>query len=187
MKRTKKPLSGVTTLQQVLVVTAIVMILMSVGLIWHYWPLAYFVTTGRPFQFASSGPVVAQETGPEQVQPQFQTTESVSQPTISPGSTQTIALTATADRSTSAQIQIWITGPQHKQVWQDPTNNELTGGPDTGKLTQFPAGQTVSTTFNYQLPTNLPAGTYSVSYVLNSADEHTDYAVKNNILEFQVQ
>jgi hypothetical protein len=111
--------------------------------------------------------------------PQFATTESISQTQLAPGSNFSLIITATSDQTTPVFIRAYINNaaPPNKQIWRSPED----------KITEFPTGQAVTTTYPVHLPDTLKPGTYQVSYLLTSKDEQTDYLQKPNFAEFTVK
>jgi hypothetical protein len=149
------------------------LLLATVLIFRHFAGPGYFALSGRPWHWPEKHQAAA---APASL-PQFQTTQAIASETLTPGGMQTITISATASSSTPAKLQVWITSPKNKQIWRSPE----------GEPVSFPAGRPVSNAFSATLPATAPRGTYRVAFLLTSADELTDYAVKPDFAEFTVQ
>ena len=160
-------------LPSVLFALSFVMIAVAGVLFSHYGPTGYFALTGRPFQWPGVAPAAARA---EQL-PVFATTQTISAASLAPGESLTINISATSNKTTSAEVKAWITSPKHKQVWRSLDD----------KLSSFTAGQAAPQTFAFVLPATLAPGKYHVSFTISSADEYSDFLVKEDFAEFSVK
>lgn len=162
------------TASRALFMVSALLVVASAVIMWRFWNPAYFAIMKQPFHWGRPATPPAAD---DLQLPGFATSQSIAKSQLAPGDTQTIAISATAKRDTSSQVDAWIMSPKHKQVWRSPNNT----------ITRFPAGQTVFKTYTYTVPTTVPKGQYLVSLILDSPDGHTNYAVQENFAEFTVQ
>jgi len=145
----------------------------SLVLFYRFGASGYFAIAGHPWHMFAP----ARSAASLPSSPLIEASESLAQSSLQPGQAQVFTIAARSNVTTKAEIKTWVTRPPNKEVWRSPDD----------QLTTFVAGKTVNSTYTYQVPANLPAGAYQVSFLITSANEQTDYVVKENNLEFNVQ
>lgn len=159
---------------RVLIAASTVFLIATAYVVVTYGESAYFVAFHKPLHFSLSSttkPYVAPEV------PTFQVKPSIAAASLTPGRTQTISVTITPSSTVSAYVEVWIEGPLHTQVFRSNTD---------GSPTSFVKGSPQTLTYHYTLPHNLPKGTYTVSAILTSPNNQTDYYVNTNFASFTV-
>lgn len=160
---------------KLLITASLVLLLATTYIVYAYGQSAYFVAFHKPFNanlFQSSTPHYTPQT-----LPMFQVSPSIASHALMPGGTQKITVSATSDQSVSGYVEAWIESPANKQIFQSPTN---------GSPTKFVKGTSQTFTYSYTIPRSLPKGTCTVSVIITSVDNFTDYYVNNNFATFTV-
>jgi len=152
---------------------AVVFFAATVFVSYNYRHVLYFGYFHKPLGYASAQ---ANTYKPANL-PKFDVSTLVSSNRLSVGDILTIKITARADRDISATPKVWIAAPNKKQVFKSPEDG----------LVQFKAGQSKSFEYSYKVPANLAKGTYSVSCIINSENEFTDYYVNTKFAKIQIQ
>lgn len=135
---------------------------------------AYFALFHKPLSFTSSAKFSSYKPA---VLPTFIVHPTISSRSLSIGDTQTLYLSASADKTVGAFVQVWIKGPHGNEVFRSPSTQPFT----------FSAGKTYAFNFQYTIPSTLPAGKYFASVIMESTDTNTDYYVNENFASFGVQ
>ncbi len=164
---------SLSNIQRVLILASIALLVVAGLSLRRTIGPAYFAATGKPLHLAFWETVHA---APAPVLPKFSVNASVSQATLSAGSTQAISFSATSNKSISAYLEVWISTSKNKQVWKSNTDDTV----------QFIANQKLSKAFSYTLPGTLAKGQYTLGVIINSADTNTDYFVNENFARFEV-
>lgn len=159
---------------KVLFAASILLLIATAFVVTTYGQTVYFVAFHKPLHITLSS-YSAQFVTPST--PSFKVHPSIATSLLNPGMTQTIMITAEPDSSLSAYIEVWVEGPMHTQVFR----NSIDGTPTT-----FVKGQPQSFAYQYRLPLNLPKGIYTVSAILTSVNNQTDYYVRTNFATFTV-
>ena len=140
--------------------------------IYRYGATVYYLAFHRPFSFnqraVSYTPVSL---------PSVTLRPSISSSSLYSGETQVIAATVQVSSDTTGFLEVWVTSPDHKQVYQSP----LPSQPQA-----FQAGKTYSAVFQYHLPSSAAKGKYFVSANVVSASKQVDYILHRNFAAFAV-
>ena len=139
-------------------------------------PRVYYLTFHRPFQltvFATDQPHYASSL------PGFQVRATIGQTAAKTGDTQNIGVTVLPHQTTKGFLEVWITSPAHREVFKSilaKNSPEL-----------FTAGQKKTYTYNFKLTASLPRGVYTVSELITSVDQKTDYQLNENFASFTLE
>lgn len=159
---------------KVLFAASALLLIATAYVVGTYGQSAYFVAFHRPLHFGSSN-VPTSYVAPSV--PVFHVTPTIAAASLATGNTQTITVATTPESTVSAYVEVWVEGPQHKQVFRSNTD---------GSPTAFVKGTPQTFSYRYTLPYNLPKGTYTVSAILTSSNNQTDYYVNTNFASFTV-
>lgn len=148
----------------------------TVYLLAAYGQQVYFVVFHRPFHV----PAIAARTTVYQAPalPVFSVGSSIAKATVQRGGSQRVTVTAESDKTTTGFLEVWITAPNHKQVYRSPLDEKAPH--------QFTAGKSEIFTFDYAPALSAPQGTYMVSESITSATMQTDYYVHEEFGSFAV-
>lgn len=139
--------------------------------------LVYFLTFHTPFhiQLATSPPTYKQP-----ALPTFDVRAEIGQTKLSAAGTVAVHVIATPKQTTSAYLEIWIRGPNNREMYKYPADV------DTAQPVQFVCGQSQVFDEAYTLPANAPAGNYTVSASIVSVNQQVDYYNAHNFASFLV-
>jgi len=157
---------------RLLLIASLVLLTATGYIVGAYGQSAYFVAFHKPFHL-SLAHTTKKYTPP--VLPKFRVQPAISSRSLARGDTQRITVTLSSDKAAVGYLEVWIESPAHRQVFRTPSDSTPI---------QFPAGKTQTFLYTYMLPKNLPSGTYSVSAIVTSANQQTDYYVNNNFATF---
>lgn len=163
-------LSGVLLLGSVLCVAA------TVYLAAAYGQQVYFIVFHRPFHAPS---LMARNVAYQApVLPVFSVKSSLAAITVRSGGSQQVTVTAATNMTTTGFLEVWVTAPNHRQVYRSPV--------DTAAPHRFVAGKPETFTFDYFPAAGAAHGTYQVSDIITSATQQTDYYVNEEFGSFAV-
>ncbi len=158
---------------KILLLCSALFLIMTCYLFISYGQDAYFAIFHHPFNANIFG---SHKTYAAPKLPVFKVQPSISSNSVSIGDTQNIHLAVTSDKNVTGYLEVWIWSPRHKEVFK--SNIDHTDS--------FKAGQTAMYNFGYQLPDGSMPGVYSVSTIITSVDQKTDYYVNENFASFKI-
>lgn len=153
-----------------LVFASVILLAATAYIFAAYGGLAYWAVFHRPLGIH----LISQKEPLTQELPSFQASASVASTTRAVGEAQTITVSLTASQATQGYVEVWIEGPNNKQVFRSPT----------GQLVTFVKDSTQTFTYTYALAASLSKGDYKVSAIVTSPNEQTDYYVNINFARF---
>ena len=158
---------------KLLVASSLALLIATTYVVVSYGSAVYFVAFHKPLHIGFSA---ADHYVPPAL-PRFHVNQTIASRTLSPGESQKVTITATADQSLQGYIEVWVKGPTNKQVFMSDTK---------GNPVQFIKGHMQTYTYSYAIPKDLPGGTYTASVIITSVDTFTDYYVNPNFATFTV-
>lgn len=149
----------------------------TVWLVVNSGGLVYFLAFHTPLhlQLAAAAPAYHQP-----ALPAFEVHASISQAKLSPGDNLTIHVAVTPKQTVSGHLEIWVRGPNNREVYKYPADV------DKASPVQFISSQQQTYDEIYTLlQTELP-GTYTVSAGIVSENQQVDYYNAHNFASFEV-
>lgn len=160
-----------TVLSRILYGAAVLLLLATILLFLREGSQVYYVTFHRPFSISLGQ---ARQAAVTTKLPSFQVDTTLSTTQLHAGDTLHMTTTISTTSDTTGFFEIWLYGPNHKEVFKSPASED-----DMNPLhpQHFQAGKPQTLTFDYTFPQSATPGRYTVSEIVTSPNEQTDYYV----------
>lgn len=150
---------------------AVVLLLATVVLFVREGEQVYYLTFHRPFSLSIGKTHPA---APAVQLPRVQVSTILSATQLHAGDTLRMTATVSTGSDTTGFFEIWLRSPDNKEVFKSPASeNDM----DPLHPQHFQAGKPQTFTFDYTFPQHATPGMYSVSEIVTSPNEQTDYYV----------
>lgn len=178
---TYKHWNRLTVLSRILYGGAALLLAATVVLVLHEGAQVYYLAFHRPFSFSLRQTHRVADTVRL---PVFQVSTTLSASQLHAGDTlhMTAAVSTTSD--TMGFFEIWLRSPNNKEVFKSPASEE---DMDPLHPQHFQANKLQTLTFDYTFPQHATPGVYSVSEIITSPNQQTDYYVHEKFATVTIQ
>lgn len=163
--------SRLTALSRFLYGGAVLLLLATALLFLREGNQVYYLTFHRPFRLSLGQ---SRQTAVTAKLPRFQVDTTLSAIHLHAGDTLHMTATVSTTSDTTGFFEIWLRSPNNKEVFKSPASED-----DMNPLhpQHFQVGKPQTLTFDYTFPQSATPGRYTVSEIITSPNQQTDYYV----------